>query len=352
LIWYTTAPIANPAATAARAGVVVLNVWDTPNLHALKTANKNCKVLAYQSLSGCVSSPPTDGGFYASAVTKAQAQPEGWLLNDATTGQPFTFKNYPWIWAADIGNVHYQNQWAVNVIKLLHAQGFDGVFMDDSNPTIKYHYTPSQVAKYPNDAAYGAATTTMIDNVGEAIRAAGKLAVANIGAWADYDAVCNPWLPHLSGALDEQFVKWGTVAGTGYAYPGLVQRQIAHAQNCEKQGKLYLCCCHSAAGDAVAAQYGWAAALIGGSVHIRYDTVIDYTTEQWFPVYDKPIGDPTGGSITDSTGVYKRPFTGGVVFLNPTTTQHAASIPTTYKGPHLPVASVTLPANSGLILTP
>ena len=45
-----------------------------------------------------------------------------------------------------------------NVGQARREEGWDGVFVDDTNPTIRWHYTSEQVAKYPSDATYAAAT--------------------------------------------------------------------------------------------------------------------------------------------------------------------------------------------------
>ena len=40
-------------------------------------------------------------------------------------------------WAADIGNRAYQDRWAANVLAKLLLTGWDGVFVDDTNPTMQ-----------------------------------------------------------------------------------------------------------------------------------------------------------------------------------------------------------------------
>ena len=149
------------------------------------------------------------GGVSTGVATQdAAAHPEWFLLN--TSGQRFTFRHYSWIWAADIGNAAYQQKWADNVLAEMGDKGWDGVFMDDTNPSMEYHYDVARVAKYPTDAAYQAATGSALAAIGARFRAAGKLAVPNFGFWKDYPAVINGWLQHVDGGMNENFVKVGT----------------------------------------------------------------------------------------------------------------------------------------------
>ena len=53
--------------------------------------------------------------------------------------------------------------------------------MDDTNPTMSYHYDVARVAKYPTDAAYQAATRSALAAIGARFRAAGKLVIPNFG---------------------------------------------------------------------------------------------------------------------------------------------------------------------------
>ena len=67
------------------------------------------------------------------ATQDAAAHPEWFLLN--TSGQRFTFGDYNWLWAADVGNAGYQQRGPTTCSRPLGG-GWDGVFMDDTNPTM------------------------------------------------------------------------------------------------------------------------------------------------------------------------------------------------------------------------
>ena len=133
-------------------------------MQRLKAANPNVKVLIYKDLSGMVERDQWGGVSTGVATQDAAAHPEWFLLN--TSGQRFTFRHYSWIWAADVGNAGYQQKWADNVLAEMGDKGWDGVFMDDTNPSMEYHYDVARVAKYPTDAAYQAATASALEAIG------------------------------------------------------------------------------------------------------------------------------------------------------------------------------------------
>jgi len=337
-------------ATAAQEHVVILQAWETDELEAIKAANPNTIVLMYQNASSASTSASATG-IYPTGVSYSQAAANGWLLNN-TSGQSFTFEGENWLYATDIGSTGYQNAWASNVITKLDSAPWDGVFMDDVNPTIGYHYCVSCVAKYPSDATYGAAMGSFVQNVGSQIQAAGKLAVANIGSWSSYGSTVNSWLQYLSGGMDEEFVKWGTTAGSGYADEATWQNQLHEVALASSENKLFLGVSHSAPGDEQAAVYGYATELLASNGTASYSMAPDYTTATWFPEYGYQLGQPTGSYTVSSNGVYERAFTGGLALVNPGASSETVSLGGTYSGSGLSnVSTVTLAPQSGLVLT-
>jgi hypothetical protein len=337
-------------ATAAQEHVVILQAWETDELEAIKAANPSTIVLMYQNASSA-SNSASSTGIYPSGVSYSQAASNGWLL-DNTSGQTFTFGGENWLYAADIGSSGYQNAWASNVVTKLDSAPWDGVFLDDVNPTISYHYCVTCVAKYPSDATYGAAMGSFVQNVGTQIQAAGKLAVANIGSWSSYSSTVDPWLQHLSGAMDEEFLKWGTTAGTGYASEATWQTQLREVALAQSENKLFLGVSHSAATDQQAALYGYATELLASNGTASYSLAQDYSTATWFPEYSYQLGQPTGNYTVTSGGVYERTFTGGMALVNPTSSTETVNLGGTYSGSGLSnVSTVTLAPQSGLVLT-
>jgi hypothetical protein len=339
---------ADYANTASRSKFVILQEWEYARMATLKAANPGLKVLMYKDLSAMSTS---SGGYSGTAVTtnEAAAHPEWYLKN--TSGQNFTFGAYNFLWAADIGNVDYQNRWAGNVSTQLKAHNWDGVFVDDTNPTMQYHYNVTSVAKYPSDAAYSAATGSALALIGPRLQAEGKLVIPNFGDWRNYRSTVGEWLKYVSGGMEEQFTKHDTSAGSGYFTGADWDAQLAGLKQTQAMGKIWLGIAHSANNDAAAARYGWATTLLGANGSASFALHPDYTTEQWFPEYDYDIGDATGQESKLSSGVHKRVFARGLVLVNPTNASVTVSFGARYHGSGLASArSAVMAPHTGLIL--
>jgi hypothetical protein len=335
--------------TAARHKVVILQPWQTDEMRTLKAANPGIKVLVYRNFSMTSS---VSG--YSSGVTYTEANTShpDWFLLDSN-GQRITSSGWSYLTLMDPGVQSYQQRWADNVISELNTQGWDGVFMDDVNATVKYH-TSAKLAKYPTDADYQAAVRSGLAYIGPRVQAAGKLAVANIGAWSEYYSAGTDWLQFLSGAMDEQFEKWGTSTTDGYSTDWGAGGWATHlnmVKACESQGKLFLGITHSQSTDAAAARYGWATVLLAAGGHSSFALADDYTHETWFPEYDYDIGDPLAAETRDASGVHRRAFQHGLVLVNPTSSSQSVSFGGTYSGSGLTSAtSTTMGPHTGLVL--
>jgi hypothetical protein len=334
---------------AHRDNYVILQAWETRRMHELKAANPNLKVLVYKELAFGGPGAGTDGTS-ASGVSASEA-PESWFLKN-TSGQKFTSWSYEWLWAMDIGSPAYQQRWYENVIGELEGKGWDGVFLDDANASMKYCYEPSKVAKYPTDAAYAAAMESALAYIGPKIQARGKLAIANFAQWVEAPQIYNRWLGYLSGGLDEMFVKWGRGAGEGYRPSYQWEDQVAEAEYAASQGKIFIGFTQGAKGETQAARYGYASVLLGGNDSASYAFTPNYTEETWLPEYEYEIGSAVGAETEDRNGVHRRQFQNGLVLVNPTGSAQAVSFGGTYSGSGLNRATgATMPANSALVLT-
>ncbi len=348
LVIASQASVEDPTWTADNNSVVILQAWDTGTLHALKAVNPSVKVLMYQNASAASSS--SSNGIYPSGVPYDQALANGWLLQN-TSGSTFPFNGYQWLYAADIGAPGYQDAWATNVLAKLRSAPWDGVFMDDVNPTIKWHYCVTCVSKYPSDTQYGQATESFIADVGPRIQASGKLAIANFGSWSTYSSVVNPWVRYLSGAMDENFLKWGETPGTGYADPAMWAVQLGEEQYTESLGKLFIGATGSSTNDSSAAMYGYATMLLGSTgnaVFYMGDELADPTD---FPEYHLQLGRPMGAEDAIAGGVHRRRFSNGLVLVNPTMSRAKVSLGGVYTGSGLTrVTAVTMAPQTGLVL--
>jgi hypothetical protein len=343
------ASFANARYTADHEQVVILQSWDTSELRALKAANPAVKVLMYQNASSASTSAAADGR-YATGISYPQAAANGWLLR-TRSGSPFTFGGYPWLYATDIGAPAYQRAWSATVLNRMGSDPWDGVFIDDVNPTIKWHYCVSCVAKYPSDAKYGAAMARFVHRVGPRLRAAGKLAVANIGSWSGYTSVADPWLRSLSGAMDENFLKWGTQVGVGYADQATWAIQLHELQLSAAEGKLFIGISHSGPHDQRAAVYGYATELLGGAGRAVFSMASNYSGESWFPEYGYTLGAPLGAQKRTAGGIHERQFARGLVLVNPTGSRLRVRLTARYRGSGFKATRVvTMAPQTGAVL--
>jgi hypothetical protein len=346
------ASFANSAVTAQRNSYVILQAWEAGRAAELKAANPNLEVLVYQNLSAMAQGTSATG-LSSSGVNYAEADtahPEWFLQNPA--GGRISEGDYSWLWMADIGDPGYQQQWTSNVLKLLASGPWDGVMMDDTNTTAKYHTEPSNIAKYPTDAAYQAAVRSMLAYAGPRIQAAGKLAIPNIGSWSEYPEVAKEWLKYVSGGIDEMFAKWSATPGQGYRDTEGWKTQIEEIQSAERMGKRFLAITQAAASDTQAIRYGWASVLLAADGHTAYTAAANYDSETWSSEYEAQVGEPTSSATEVAGGVWEREFTGGLVLVNPTTTTVKVNFGGTYSGSGLTDASsATMPPNTALILS-
>jgi hypothetical protein len=347
----SAATTADFSKTAPRNTIVILQEYQTPLMKRLKAANPKLKVLMYKNLMGMSARQPS--GFTSAGVPtqEADANPEWYLLN--SSGRRFTSRNYDWIWIADVGSASYQQRWAGNVLSDIAKGGWDGVFMDDANPDMTWHYDVSKMGKYSTKAAWQAATRSALVSIGASFRAAGKLVIANFSSSKQYPAVVQDWFSLVDGGMNEQFVKWGTTSGAEtYDPPADWELQLQAMKDAEAAGKYYLGISHSTPTDRAAARYGYATTLLAGEGHAQFAFHTDYTNEHWFEEYDYAIGSPAAPEAKEASGVHRRKFTNGLVLVNPTAGAVKVDFGGRYTGSGLTNASgTTLQARSGLVLT-
>jgi hypothetical protein len=344
----------NPALTAARSRVVILLPWQQALMHQLKAANPKLIVLEYKDLGNsssyeAVNGFSTDGVSYAQAAT---AHP-GWLLRNRA-GRPIQCAGFAYLWAMNVGNRGFERAWANEVVHELNSQGWDGVFIDNVNPTIRYYADPADVAQYPSDGAYTAAMSAALKYIAPRIHAAGKLVMANIGSWPSYAATGLHWLRYLDGAMDERFTKFTPKTGAGYRSPAEWHIELSLLEQTQREHKWFLGIAQSSNGDVQAERFGWATTLLAarGRATFALQNDNEYGVETWFPDYEAPLGRALGRARRQPSGVYRRRFAHGLVLVNPTEQTHTVKLGARYSGDGLHDATkASMPPHTGLILT-
>jgi hypothetical protein len=328
---------------------VILQAWETARLRRLKTWDPSLKVLVYKNL-GYAAKGAGPAGLHSSGVGYGEAR-GSWFLGNSS-GRRFKSDTYGWLYAMDVANVEYQRRWAHNVLSELNSQGWDGVFMDDVNPTITYDSDNGAPGKYPTDSAYSAAVESALAYIGPRITSHGKLAIANCGAWVEHVSTCDRWLKYLSGGLDEMFAKWGSAADVGYRGVAQWQIQLHEVKYATAREKYFLGFTPGPAGDRKAARYGYATMLLGSEGQASYAYTPNYAEEEWFSEYDYHLGPPTQSERAEVGGVHRRPFKHGLVLVNPTDYARTVAFGGTYSGSGLVnQAGATMPPHTGLVLT-
>jgi hypothetical protein len=352
-------------------GYVVLQDYMYAHVAEIKRANPETKVLAYLETAtqarDCTGQPPAylpHDSFGVNYCYAAAYHPE-WFLTDAYHRR-VTYADYSRYAAMDVGNREYQARWASDAIAAARADGFDGIYIDDVN-VYPGHGIDGRIGKY-TDQQYGSAMVSFIASVADDLRATGLLAVANVAA--------NPWVSwqrtdalaiaaHLTAVNREHYVRYGDICGpfserfntTATEGTPPIDELLAYDQAIQAAGASLLGTDYGftprTAADMATMSYGRAAFLLAwdgrpGSAYIfRPCGPVPPADPHWMI----DVGTPTG-PVTVVNGVYERPYSAGLVLLNPSpSTPARVPIPPGYVTPAgARAAEITVPAEGAAIL--
>jgi putative glycosyl hydrolase-like family 15 (GHL15) protein len=340
----------SPAREGARYRVMILHHYDRRRVRRLRSANPKLKLLMYVDL---MSSDPRDpaGALDWASYTDATAHHPDWFLRDRN-GKQLVFKDYPTSRVMDVGNPLYQDAGAARVIRLARSDGFDGVFLDDANASLRWVIAGGSAAcaTYPTTAKWQSAVYSFLANVGPQLRRAGLLAVANIGGSTITSGLWQKWNGPIDGAMEESFTNGGT--GPDSMANGQWPAKLSHALWSEENGKISLD--HAVTGTRRGARYALATMLLVARGENLFSASLGYSREVWWPEYHtaNSLGRPLGDYRVLSNGVFRRDFTNGVVLVNPGI-RRAGSVRLggRYSGSGLRrVAAVSLASTSGVVL--
>ncbi len=346
------------ATIARRNAVVVLNSWDYHLIPVLKRANPTVKVWVYKDLSGvrsddclrgsedCGSCPQgvMDSAYLSSGIGYCwlKRNHPNWLLDSASTGQPFQFTGYPKTWESDYGDPVYQRQWVSDVLADVNRHGWDGVLVDNAL-TVADAY--GVAAKYPTDAAVQAATYSALQRIGPALTHASVASVFNVGYAPMFPGLWQRWLAPVDGLEQEFYLSYSTqpnAFGDAWSsYNDEVSSCVALNKSCWFHSGGY-----SPAVTAQTQEYALASFLLAANSRQLLsigDITPDGTLWQW------ALGAPIT-AMEHSAGVWRRYFVHGIAIVNNTTSELAVSLGGTYvdDSGHS-VSAVTLPPASGAV---
>lgn len=347
------------AAIARRNAIIVLNSWDYDLIPVLKRANPAVQVWVYKDLSGVRSDDCTTAsgncGLCPQGVMDSVYLSSGagycwlkrnhpnWLLDAASTGQPFEFTGYPQTWEADYGNRAYRRQWIYNVLTDVHRRGWDGVEVDNAL-TVADAY--GLAAKYRTDAAVQAATYSALQDIGPALHDAGVASVFNVGYATTFPGLWQRWLRPVDGLEQEFYLSDSTQPD---AFDGAWRSDEDEVSSCVALHKS--CWFHSGNySTEVTSQtreYALASFLLAadGTQFLAIGDMSPATV-----AWQLGLGTPIT-TMGQRAGTWLRYFTSGIAIVNSTRSGLTVSLDGTYldNGGH-PMSAVTLPPASGAIL--
>ncbi|MFZ0385852.1 MAG: putative glycoside hydrolase [Solirubrobacteraceae bacterium] len=306
---------------------------------------------------------PGDSAGWTSCTTSSEDAAGGpsWRLFDDSTELGYM----------NAGSPGFESACASHAITLAKSQNFDGIFWDNVAPE-PYDLVSSKCVNASGAAScslYDGSSTTawqaheysLVKALGAATSQAGLMTFINDGSgttsqWKKWGAT-----PGITGQMEESFV--GSYLGTSVPYSQW-QEEVANETWSEANGKYELAMHYDLNQNQESLDtFGLSSMLLAADGHTSYDsTVADLNapTFDWWPEYTQAqnLGAPQGAYTTvTSSGatVYERRFANGIVVVNPTTSASgSASLGATYTGTGnepTNVTSVTLPSQSGLVLT-
>ena len=333
---------------------IVLQEGEVRDIPAIRAANPNTKVLAYQDaavtegLNSCGAAHPAAGVSYCYAAIH---HPE-WFLTDSR-GNRLTYCDFPSEYVMDVGNPGYQAAWRDNVAALLERDGWDGVYMDDVN-TFPGHCLDGRIARY-TDAQYGLAMVNFVRAVSPPLRNAGLMTVANVAAdpWTSWHVSAAVQMAgYLDGWFREYWQRWrsGSALFTDTMWSSL----MSMADRMQSAGAALFANTYGTMSDTAAMVYArasWLLACTGSGGGSSWDAG---NAVPYHPAWTTSIGVPLGARYAVGAG-WRRDFTGGIALVNPSSTKTQTFALTgtfmTSTGARV-TGSITLQPGSAAVLSP
>lgn len=274
-------------------GIVILAGWNSAAIPALKAANPNVKVLAYQN---------------STMVKPNESLKESMKLSTATAKGYLTGVTNPWgLKQADIRKPGYKEDWLADAKANLGTGRWDGVFMDDFNV----------ISTWQTSLAGSAWTQSLHDLLNYVQANTSWFVVPNMnGSWGQYADSPNggndQFIPEIDGGLDEFNLNWGDGTSEPQAFVDGALKAMGQAA---AAGKPYIAVTNlTSTGDTQRALAGYCLAAIGGAPYYAPSPGYGWASI-WLPQFDWDLGTPLG-PYTKSGSVYTREFSKATVTVN------------------------------------
>ncbi len=338
-------------AAASRYGVVVLNPWETWALQRLKQRDPSVVVLVYKDLASTRSYhtgplPPTGVGY-------GEADPS-WFARDGA-GERIEWDPYPGHWQMAVWDPAYQQRWVDNVVEEVVSAGWDGVLADNDLAALRWYdagLLAGTTSAAETDARLQEGLEGLVARAGLALQERGKLFVPNT---SDARLQDGRWEAHAAfgGAMEENFVHWGTDPGIGFLWDWGQTGWVTQTGQLAGPG-LALTVTRAAAGDSRALLYGYASVLVRGNGTDYWTPSTtgagDYSQPEWLPEMGIATGAAPSEAVRETSGAWTRRFTTAWAAVNPTEATVTVVAPSgTVNKDGKTVRSVTLPPTSGAV---
>ena len=200
-------------------------------LAAIRAAHPSSKVLAYQNL-GCMIAGPHSNGRPTTLVTQEDAAAheaafpaDSWNCHKISDGTVVPNAGFPYVNMANLQRPSYQAA-ASQHFGSIAADGFDGIFLDDTNmypghgmnSAVPGPADPNACVEFLTDNAYRDATVATVAAIAPVARGLGLLVVPNVGMnpwttdhYAGYTAMLQQKI--IDGQNREFWANWGGAAG-------------------------------------------------------------------------------------------------------------------------------------------
>lgn len=340
----TNTASALPASTADYPDLLIVQgPWRTDMMTPYKSGKPKGKIFCYQDMS---QTGDPSGGNNGCLVDKSVCTTNGWMMHKpdgVTLAVNNSFGNR---WTVN-PTVDYGASAAAAALSKMDAAtaalGFrpDGIFLDDFNwHQWGYNDSPTGFFEYPSeDAAFVALRDNALRQIYDVLHRFGYQVIVNAnGTEGQYATPMNTAIPYIDGMFSEYTVIW---PGAGWVSSSYVFDAFNSADLCIAAGKMYIGS-NAPGSTATAAQQrsAWAAGAMfqsAGSyanVQASYSAFVNFTDP-----FAKYLGLPTGARTEVATGVFRRAFAGGIVYLNTTASAFAS-------------ANGSVPAHDALITVP
>jgi hypothetical protein len=360
--WYAIGDRPTEAEVAAAPrwySVVVLNAWDGWALKKIKAIDSTVKVLMYKDLSSSRVSADTDNLVNPTGVGYQEAESAGpsWFATD-NVGHRVEWAPYQGHWQMAVWNSHYQERWARNVVREVTDGGWDGVLADNDFATLNY-YSHALLAGTSTSAETNskirAGLDRLVEVAGSALRHRDKLFIPNISNSRLYSG---RWWEHskYGGAMEEHFVHWSTLPGTGFAWDWGARGWQAQCSEMNTPG-LSLAITRSAPTDRRSQLYGYASMLVCGDATSYWSPSTtkdgDYSRPESIAEMSWSIGRALTPGARLASGVWTRSYEGAFVIVNPSNRRITVDVPPRFIDANGRVTtSVNVPSISAIMLRP